>query len=56
MALAVVLMVLAILGTVRAGGRLYRGAVLHTGGRLCIRQAWHQAPRVSQRTAQGRVT
>lgn len=25
------------------GGRLYRGAVLHTGGRLHLRQAWHQA-------------
>ncbi len=39
-AVAVVLMVLAIAGLVRAGGRLYRGAVLHTGSRLRSRQAW----------------
>jgi ABC-2 type transport system permease protein len=37
---AVLLMVVAILALVRVGGRLYRGAVLHTGGRLRIRQAW----------------
>ncbi|HEU4423321.1 MAG TPA: ABC transporter permease [Pilimelia sp.] len=43
MALAVVLMALAIVGLVQAGGRLYRGAVLHTAGRLRLRQAWHQA-------------
>jgi ABC-2 type transport system permease protein len=42
-AAAVVLMVLAILGLVRVGGRLYRGAVLHTAGRLRIRQAWRAA-------------
>jgi hypothetical protein len=28
---------------VRVGGRIYRGAVLHTAGRLRIRQAWHSA-------------
>jgi len=39
-ALAVLLMLAAILLLVRVGGRLYRGAVLHTGGRLKIRQAW----------------
>ena len=39
---AVVLMVLAIVGMIKAGGRLYRGAVLHTAGRLRIGQAWHQ--------------
>jgi len=38
---AVVLMIAAIVGMVHAGGRLYRGAVLHTSGRLRIRQAWH---------------
>jgi len=37
----VVLMIAAIVGMVHAGGRLYRGAVLHTSGRLRIRQAWH---------------
>jgi ABC-2 type transport system permease protein len=42
MGLAVLLMALAIIGMVQAGGRLYRGAVLHTGGRLRLRQAWHQ--------------
>ena len=40
---AVGIMALAILGMVQIGGRLYRGAVLHTTGRLRIRQAWHQA-------------
>jgi ABC-2 type transport system permease protein len=41
MALAVVLMAVAIVGTIQVGGRLYRGAVLHTAGRLRIRQAWN---------------
>jgi ABC-2 type transport system permease protein len=40
---AVLLMVVAIIGTVQAGGRLYRGAVLHTAGRMRLRQAWHGA-------------
>jgi ABC-2 type transport system permease protein len=40
---AVLLMLLAIVGMVQVGGRLYRGAVLHTTGRLRIRQAWHGA-------------
>jgi ABC-2 type transport system permease protein len=40
---AVLLMIAAIVGMVQAGGRLYRGAVLHTSGRLRIRQAWHGA-------------
>jgi ABC-2 type transport system permease protein len=43
MVLAVVLMALAIVGMIQAGGRLYRGAVLHTAGRLHLRQAWRQA-------------
>jgi ABC-2 type transport system permease protein len=43
MVLAVVLMALAITGMIQVGGRLYRGAVLHTAGRLRIRQAWHRA-------------
>jgi ABC-2 type transport system permease protein len=43
MALAVVLMALAIVGMIQVGGRLYRGAVLHTAGRIRLRQAWHQA-------------
>lgn len=43
LAAAVALMLLAILGLIRVGGRLYRGAVLHTAGRLQIRQAWRGA-------------
>lgn len=43
MAAAIVLMALAIVGMVQVGGRLYRGAVLHTGGRLRIPEAWRQA-------------
>jgi ABC-2 type transport system permease protein len=39
---AVALMILAIIGMVHVGGRLYRGAVLHTGSRLQLRQAWRQ--------------
>jgi ABC-2 type transport system permease protein len=41
-AAAAVLMIMAILALIRAGGRIYRGAVLHTSGRLGIRQAWHR--------------
>jgi ABC-2 type transport system permease protein len=41
---AVALMLVGILLLVRVGGRLYRGAVLHTAGRLKIRlkirRAW----------------
>jgi ABC-2 type transport system permease protein len=43
MTLAVLLMGMAIVGMIQVGGRLYRGAVLHTAGRLHLRQAWHQA-------------
>jgi ABC-2 type transport system permease protein len=43
MLLAVALMVLATVGMVQVGGRLYRGAVLHTAGRLRLRQAWRRA-------------
>jgi hypothetical protein len=43
MVLAVVLMPAAIVGMVNLRGRRYRLAVLHTGGRLPVRQAWHQA-------------
>jgi ABC-2 type transport system permease protein len=39
-AAAVALMLVAIPLLVRVGGRLYRGAVLHTAGRLNLRQAW----------------
>jgi ABC-2 type transport system permease protein len=42
---AVALMLLAIPLLVRVGGRLYRGAVLHTAGRLGLRQAWAGATR-----------
>lgn len=40
---AVLLMLLVILALIRAGGRVYRGGVLHTGGRLGLRKAWHRA-------------
>lgn len=40
---AVLLMAAGILVLVRVGGRLYRGAVLHTGGRLRMREAWRGA-------------
>ncbi|MGE5829528.1 MAG: ABC transporter permease [Micromonosporaceae bacterium] len=43
MVLAITLMTAAIVGMVQAGGRLYRGAVLHTAGRLRLRQAWRRA-------------
>lgn len=39
-AAAAALMIVAILAMIQAGGRVYRGAVLHTGSRLGIRQAW----------------
>lgn len=40
-AAAAALMIIAILAMIQTGGRVYRGAVLHTGSRLGIRQAWH---------------
>ncbi len=40
MAAAAALMIIAILAMIQLGGRVYRGAVLHTGSRLGIRQAW----------------
>lgn len=40
MTAAVALILAAILGLVRVGGRLYRSAVRHMAGRLKIRQAW----------------
>lgn len=39
-AAAAALMIIAILALTQVGGRVYRGAVVHTGGRLGIRQAW----------------
>ncbi len=42
-ALAVLLMLAGIYGLVRFGGRLYRGAVLRTGGKLSIKDAWRGA-------------
>ena len=41
---AVVLMLAATYGLFRAGARLYRNAVLHTGARLHISEAWHAEP------------
>jgi ABC-2 type transport system permease protein len=40
-ATALALTIVAIIALVRIGGRIYRGAVLHTSGRLSLRQAWH---------------
>jgi ABC-2 type transport system permease protein len=39
-ALAVVLTVAAIIGLVQLGGRVYAGAILHTGPTLRVRDAW----------------
>ena len=41
---AVVLMLAAIYGLFRAGARLYQNAVLHTGARLHLREAWRGEP------------
>ena len=41
---AVVLMLAAIYGLFRVGARLYHNAVLHTGARLRLREAWHGEP------------
>ena len=41
---AVVLMLGATYGLFLAGARLYRNAVLHTGARLRISEAWHGEP------------
>lgn len=43
-AAAVILLLAAIYLLLRAGARLYRNAVLHTGARLRLRQAWHGEP------------
>jgi ABC-2 type transport system permease protein len=41
---AVVLTLAAIYGLLRAGARLYRNAILHTGARLRLGDAWHGEP------------
>ena len=41
---AVILMLAAIYGLFRAGARLYQNAVLNTGARLRLREAWHGEP------------
>jgi ABC-2 type transport system permease protein len=43
-AAAVILMLAAIYGLFRVGARLYRNAVLRTGARLHISEAWHGEP------------
>ena len=43
-AAAVILMLAAIYGLFRVGARLYRNAVLRTGARLRISEAWHGEP------------
>ena len=42
--IAAALMLAAIYVLLRAGARLYRNAVLHTGARLHLREAWHGEP------------
>jgi ABC-2 type transport system permease protein len=44
MAAAVILLLAAIYGLLRASARLYRNAVLHTGARLRLHEAWHGKP------------
>lgn len=44
LAAAVILLLAAIYGLLRAGARLYRNAVLHTGARLRLRDAWRSEP------------
>ena len=41
---AVILMLAGIYSLFRVGARLYRNAVLHTGARLRLREAWHGEP------------
>lgn len=43
-AAAVIIMLATIYGLLRVGARLYRNAVLHTGARLHLRQAWRGEP------------
>jgi ABC-2 type transport system permease protein len=43
-AAAVILLLAAIYLLLRAGARLYRNAVLHTGARLRLRDAWRGEP------------
>ncbi len=43
-AAAVVVTLAATYGLFRAGGRLYRNAVLRTGARLHLTEAWHAEP------------
>ena len=40
--LAVVAMMVAVVVLVRVAARLYEGAVLRTGGRVSLREAWHR--------------
>jgi ABC-2 type transport system permease protein len=47
-AAAVILLLAAIYLLLRAGARLYRNAVLHTGARLRLRQAWRGGPAQAQ--------
>lgn len=43
-AAAAILTLASVYGLFRIGGRLYRNAVLHTGARLHITEAWHAEP------------
>jgi ABC-2 type transport system permease protein len=49
--IAVIFTLAAIYGLFRIGARLYRNAILHTGARLHLREAWHGQPRRPQPTS-----
>ena len=42
-ALAIALLVIATYGLILLGGRIYRGAILHTGAKTKLRAAWRAA-------------
>jgi ABC-2 type transport system permease protein len=50
-AAAVLLTLASVYGLFRVGGRLYRNAVLRTGARLHITEAWHAAPARQQKAS-----
>ena len=50
--LAVLLTLISVYGLLRVGGRLYRNAVLRTGARLHLADAWHSEPARQQAASQ----
>jgi ABC-2 type transport system permease protein len=53
---AVALTLAAIVGLVILGGRVYSGAILHTGATLKLRDAWHGKAATARPTADGGVS